>query len=85
MSATLPEMPCQELVELITEYVEGGLSETDRIRFDDHLDECGPCRRYVEQLKAVAAGARRISVDDIPEDAKVALLAAFRDWSSSGG
>ena len=85
MSTTLPEMPCQELVELITEYLEGALSETDRIRFEAHLDECGPCRHYVAQLKAVAAGARRITADDIPQDTKAALLAAFRDWSDGRG
>lgn len=82
--STLPEMPCQELVEVITEYLEGGLSATDRIRFEAHLDECGPCRRYVEQLKAVAAGARRLRPEDIPPDTREALLAAFRGWAPSG-
>ena len=85
MSTVLPEMPCQELVELITEYLEGGLSETDRIRFEAHLDECGPCRRYVDQLKAVAAGARRIDLDEIPAHTRTALIEAFRDWSAAGG
>ena len=82
MSPTLPEMPCQELVELITVYLEGALSEMDRVRFEAHLDECGPCSHYVAQLKAVAAGARRISLDETPADTKAALLQAFRDWSA---
>ncbi len=85
MSTVLPEMPCQELVELITEYLEGQLSETDRIRFEAHIDECGPCRRYVAQLKAVASGARRIDLDEIPAHTRAALLDAFRDWSAAGG
>lgn len=82
MSLTLPEMPCQELVELITEYLEGALSETDRVRFEAHLDACDPCSQYVAQLKAVAAGARRISPDEIPADTRAALLQAFRDWAA---
>ena len=84
MSTTLPEMPCQELVELITEYLEDALTETDRIRFEAHLEDCGPCRRYVEQLKAVTAAARRLDLDEVPPDIRAALLDAFRDWSRGG-
>ena len=83
--ATLPEMPCRELVEVITEYLEGALSETDRLRFEAHLDECGPCRRYLDQLQAVAGAARHIDPGSIPPDTLAALLAAFRGWSAAGG
>lgn len=83
MSA-LPEMPCQDLVEVITEYLEGGLSPTDRLRFEAHLDECGPCRRYVRQLQSVSAAARKLRPDDIPAPTREALVIAFRDWASSG-
>ena len=37
---TLPEMPCQELVELVTDYLEDRLSPVDRIRFEAHIAEC---------------------------------------------
>lgn len=83
MSA-LPEMPCQELVELITEYLEGALRAEDRTRFEAHLDECGPCRRYVDQLQAVAAGARRVDLDELPAPTREALVAAFRGWAAGG-
>jgi anti-sigma factor RsiW len=82
MSTTLPEMPCQDLVELITEYLEGGLGPTDRLRFEAHLDECGPCRRYVDQLKGVAAGARKLRLEEIPPATRDALLSAFREWAA---
>src|SRR5947209_10781737 len=45
------EMVCIELVELVTDYFEGALSEGDRRRFEEHLAACGPCVRYVEQLR----------------------------------
>jgi len=37
--SALPEMPCRELVEIIPEYLEGGLSAGDRLRFEAHLGD----------------------------------------------
>ena len=54
--------------------------DVDRIRFEEHLGECGPCRRYVAQLQAVASGARRVDLDEVPAHTRDALLAAFRGW-----
>ena len=47
----LPEMPCRELVEVITDYLEDRLSPVDRARFEAHLAECEACRTYLEQLR----------------------------------
>jgi anti-sigma factor RsiW len=47
----LPDMPCRELVELITDYLEDRLSPIDRARFEAHLAECEPCRTYLEQFR----------------------------------
>ena len=43
---SLPEMPCRELVELITDYLEDCLSPVDRARFEAHLADCEACRTY---------------------------------------
>ncbi len=79
MSA-LPEMACRELVEVITEYLEGGLSAEDRARFEEHLRNCPPCTEYVAQFRATIELAGRIEAEDLPEDARASLVAAFRDW-----
>ena len=81
MNTTLPEMPCQELVELITDYLEDTLSPRDRRRFEAHLIDCPFCMEYLEQIKAVIAGARRLQPEDIPPATRAALLEAFRDWA----
>jgi len=84
MSASgFPEMPCQELVEVITDYVEGLMSSVDRTRFEAHLEECPPCRDYLEQYRAVIAAAGREPIDELPEPEREHLRAAFRDWAAS--
>ena len=51
----LPEMPCQELVEVITDYLDDALSPADRARFDAHLAGCDPCQEYLAQFRRTIA------------------------------
>jgi anti-sigma factor RsiW len=74
------DLPCKELVEVITDYFEGRLSDEDRARFEHHLLGCGGCRNYVEQMRGTIRLVGTITEDDIPVDAREHLLAAFRDW-----
>ena len=46
---------CREFVELVTDYLEGRLSDVDRARFDAHLGECDGCRGYLEDIRRIAA------------------------------
>lgn len=77
----LPEMPCQELVELVTEYVEGRLSPTDRTRFEAHLSACDACGTYLEQYRQTIQALGRLPEESLSAEAQSALLAAFRGWS----
>jgi anti-sigma factor RsiW len=77
---TLPEMPCQELVEVITDYLEGALAETDRLRFEAHLAECDACRDYLEQFRQTIALVGRVEPEQLSPRMREELLAAFRDW-----
>jgi len=71
---------CQELVELITEYLEGTLPSDDLVRFQEYLDLCSGCRIYVEQLRQVVETLGKLTEEEIPEKAKQELLRVFRDW-----
>jgi len=73
-------MSCQELVELVTAYLEEALSPDERRRFDDHLAECGPCPVYVEQIRVTIGLAGRVTPEDLSPEAERDLLAAFRSW-----
>src|SRR6185503_7145404 len=44
-------MNCDELVELVTAYLDGALDPTTEQRFVRHLVECDGCVTYVEQLR----------------------------------
>jgi anti-sigma factor RsiW len=80
----LPEMPCQELVEVITDYLDGALSATDRARFEAHLGECDACRDYVDQFRQTIALAGRAAPEELSAETRDRLLAAFRDWRVRG-
>ena len=76
----LPEMPCRELVELVTDYLEGGLSVADRARFEAHLTDCDYCATYLEQMRQTVRLLGRLPEESLSDDALQALRAAFRGW-----
>jgi anti-sigma factor RsiW len=80
MNTTLPEMPCQELVEVITDYLEDALPERDRIRFEEHLAVCAKCREYMEQFRRTIQAVGSISEEDLDPQMRESLLVAFRGW-----
>ena len=80
MTETDEQLSCQELVELVTDYLEGALSAEDRRRFDSHLAACDGCRTYLEQLKATVSLTGRLTPEQLDPQAEAALLEAFRDW-----
>lgn len=77
----LPEMPCRELVELVTLYLEDRLSPMDRARFEAHLAECEACRTYLEQFRQTIRVLGRLPEESLSREAREALLTAFRGWS----
>lgn len=73
-------MMCRELVEVITDYLEGTLSPADRARFDAHLAVCPHCNRYLEQFRVTISQTGRLRTHDLSEDLAGQLLEAFRGW-----
>ena len=76
-------LTCIELVELVTDYLEGNLGPDDRARVERHLAACDACTAYVDQMRVTIAVVGRIEVDDLSDAAKAELLHAFRDWAPS--
>jgi anti-sigma factor RsiW len=74
------QMACKELVELVTEYLEGTLPPADQQRFEDHLKDCDGCAVYLDQMRQAIRTLRRLTEDDVSPDAKQDLLRIFRDW-----
>ena len=73
-------MKCRDVVELMTDYLEGALSPADRARFEEHIAGCDGCRAYMEQLRATRRVTGRQADEPVPESLREELLTAFRDW-----
>ena len=76
----LDEMACQELVEVITEYLEGTLPPPDRERFEAHLAVCPYCRTYLDQMRTTISAMGKIEPQSLAVEQRDRLLALFRDW-----
>ena len=74
---------CQEVVELVTDYVEGALPPEQAALFEQHLNFCDGCDWYVDQLRTTIAAVGRIEPEEVPPEMRTRLLAAFRDRSRS--
>ncbi len=83
--ATAPadELACQELVEIVTDYLEGALPEAERERFDAHLEICEGCRRYLDQMRTTIRVAGTLREEDLDPGARDQLLQLFREWNRS--
>ncbi len=75
---TEPEMTCRELVELVTEYLEGAMPAQARAIFEAHLAVCPGCTAYVEQLRQTIVDLRLLRAEDLPAPVPEELLAIFR-------
>ncbi len=68
------------MVQLVTAYLEDGLSPRDRRRFERHLRGCDGCTTYLEQMRETIRLAGGLREDDLQPRVRDELLAAFRDW-----
>jgi anti-sigma factor RsiW len=73
-------MSCRELVELVTDYVEGRLDGKQLDRFEEHLTECPPCGDYIEQFRQTIDALGHLPPESLSPEAEEELLGAFRDW-----
>jgi anti-sigma factor RsiW len=71
---------CREVVEIVTDYLDGALSAEDRARMDAHLAACPPCMLYVEQIRTTRRLAAEAESELEQRPDREALLAAFRDF-----
>jgi predicted anti-sigma-YlaC factor YlaD len=80
MNVGAEQLSCQEVVELVTSYLEGAMDELDRARFEAHIAKCEGCGRYVDQIRATIRLTGTVEPDDLSPEAQRKLLDAFRDW-----
>ena len=71
---------CQELTEVLTDYLEGVMPAEDRERFEAHLAICDGCVHYVTQMRQTVTATHALSSEDVEATAPDELLSAFRAW-----
>lgn len=75
---TRKQLSCQELVALVTEYLDGALPRRVERRFVKHLETCTSCPEYVDQIRAIVRAAARPDPTAPPVLDPVQLAELFR-------
>jgi hypothetical protein len=77
-------LSCQEVVELVTDYLEGSLATEESALFEQHLSCCDGCEWYVDQMRSTVAAVGRIEeTEDVPPAMRERLRVAFHDRTRS--
>jgi anti-sigma factor RsiW len=80
--ADVEHLTCRELVEVLTDYLEGALEADERADVERHLVICHGCQDYAEQFRSTIDLLGRIAADE-PRDASAgATLTLFREWQA---
>jgi anti-sigma factor RsiW len=75
------DLSCQEVVELVTDWLEDALPAAERARFELHVAGCEGCSIYVEQMRETLRALGEFPEEQLSAPARDTLLAAFRSWS----
>lgn len=75
-------MDCNELVELVTDYLEGELEPAERARLEEHLAICDGCEAYLAQVRETVRLAGKLGAADLDPRLSPRLLQAFRAWKA---
>jgi anti-sigma factor RsiW len=76
-------LTCREMVELVTEYLEGSMPARERAIFEAHLSVCPGCTAYLEQMRQTISALGKLTEETIPAPARDELLNVFRNWKRS--
>ena len=70
---------CREVVEVITDYLEGKLTPEDAAILEAHLAICDGCQWYLDQIRITIDTVGRIEDEEVPAELRDTVLAAFRN------
>ena len=70
---------CREVVELLTDYLEGALPADEVAAVEAHLAVCPGCQHYLDQMRVTIAALGTVPVETLSPHAQQTLLDAFRD------
>lgn len=74
------DLTCREVVEVITDYLEGAMVNPDRARFERHLEECTGCTAVLAQFRATIEATGLLTESEVSADQREAMREVFRRW-----
>jgi len=77
-------LSCQEVVELVTAYLEDALPPARRALVQAHLDACDDCSRYLDQIRTTVGALGGLALDGLDDAAYAVLSEAFRGLPRDG-
>lgn len=77
-------LSCREVVELVTAYLDGALTEAEELRFEEHLAMCDGCSAYLEQMRLTLRVAGALRPEAVDPHVCAHLVDAFRGWAREG-
>jgi predicted anti-sigma-YlaC factor YlaD len=86
MTPPVDDFPCNEFVELVTDYLEGAMAPAEVRRLEEHLTLCAGCESVLKQFQTVIRLSGRLStadVDALPPSEREPVMEAFRVWAAA--
>ncbi|HET6910089.1 MAG TPA: zf-HC2 domain-containing protein [Mycobacteriales bacterium] len=75
------EFSCQEMTEVVTDYLDTALPADDVQRFERHLSYCAGCSTYVEQMRETITQTGMVPREEtLPHALRERIVAQFRTW-----
>jgi predicted anti-sigma-YlaC factor YlaD len=74
------QLNCQEVVELVTDYLEQALLPEMQAQFEEHIAECPGCDTYLEQIQQTIMMLRKLTEQQMFPKTKQELVEIFRNW-----
>ena len=75
------ELSCQEMIEVVTNYLDGALPTDEAQRFERHLSYCAGCSTYVDQIRETIRQTGMVPREEsLPPELREEILAQFRNW-----
>ena len=78
-------LACRQVVELVTDYLEGSLSGSEARRFERHLAGCPNCTAYLEQMRTTIRVTGSLQAEDLSPEATREFIELFRRWQADPG
>lgn len=84
MSEPSEDLTCRQLVEVITDYLDGSMTDDDRERFERHVSGCSGCASVLAQFRATIEATGRLADAEVDDEQREAMRGVFRRWRDDG-